>query len=322
MEREAHHHEPEHHAVELVIRGRSVHISDIAGLEIRRILPYVLRRHVGPFVFLDHMGPSTIAAGNGMDVRPHPHIGLSTVTYLFDGAIGHKDSLGVDQVIRPGDVNWMTAGRGIVHSERTPGPERERGHRVHGMQAWVALPVEHEETDPAFHHHPGSTLPEFENGGAPVRLIAGSFAGHTAQVKVFSSLFYLDVRISPGGSYRFDPADLSTPATDETAVYIAQAEDALQLEGLDAGVGDLCVLKRNVSCEIYNPGTAEAHCMLLGGAAFPEKRTIYWNFVSSSKERIEQAKDDWRTESHSAFPPVPGDAERIPLPDETGRQKS
>ena len=311
-----HHSEPDHPDVDLVIQGRVKELDDIAGLTIRRILPYARRRSVGPFTFLDHFGPADLAPGTGMDVRPHPHIGLATVTYHFEGVGGHKDSLGFDQIIRPGEINWMTAVRGIVHSERTPPDARAAGQRIHGLQAWVALPVEHEEIDPEFHHHPAETLPEFTwgDGAARVRLLAGSLAGYTAPVKVYSPLFYLDVRLAPGGSFKFDSEQF------ESALYVvgdeslANDSDArLETCGLTVRTGELVVYRTGASnIEIRNPDSNQpVRCVLFGGEGLPEKRTIYWNFVSSRPERIEQAKADWRA---GRFASVPGDAEFIPLP--------
>jgi redox-sensitive bicupin YhaK (pirin superfamily) len=264
------------------------------------------RRSIGPFTFLDHFGPAELAPGAGMDVRPHPHIGLATVTYHFEGLGGHKDSLGVDQVIRPGDVNWMTAGRGIVHSERTPPDARAAGQRLHGMQAWVALPVEHEETEPEFHHHPESALPAFPLGDARARLLAGTIAGHSAPVKVYSPLFYLDLRLPAGGAFNFDTEGY------EAGLYLAEGVGGLETCDENIQVGELLVYRAGAKIHVRNADPkGAARAILLGGAPLPEKRSIYWNFVSSRPERIEQAKADWR---EGRFPPVPGDDEFIPLP--------
>ncbi|MCR9140929.1 MAG: pirin family protein [bacterium] len=303
---EEYYRESEHPDVDMIVRARSKELEDIQGLTIRRVLPYARRRTVGPFTFLDHFGPAQIAPGAGMDVRPHPHIGLATVTYHFEGLGGHKDSLGVDQVIRPGDINWMTAGRGIVHSERTPADVRAAGQRIHGMQAWVALPVEYEEIAPEFHHHPENALPAFELGDARVRLLAGSIAGHSSPVKIYSPLFYLDVRLPASGSFELDSEGM------EAAVYLAHGPGGLKSCDENVAVGELLVYRTGAKFQIRNADDQnEARLMLLGGQALPEKRTIYWNFVSSRKERIEQAKADWR---EGRFPPVPGDDDFIPLP--------
>lgn len=308
---EGYHRESEHPDVELVVRAREKRLEDIQGLTIRRILPYARRRQVGPFTFLDHFGPAQLAPGQGMDVAPHPHIGLSTVTYHFEGVGGHKDSLGVDQVIRPGDINWMTAGRGIVHSERTPQDARAAGQRIHGMQAWVALPVEDEECAPEFHHHPESSLPAFQLGDAQARLLAGSIAGHTAPVKAYSPLFYLDIRLPAGGRFDFDTEGY------EAALYLAgggYANGDGEIRSCDESVrvGELLIYRAGAKVEIQNPDAKyETRLLLFGGEGLSEKRNIYWNFVSSRRERIEQAKEDWR---EGRFPPVPGDDESIPLP--------
>ncbi len=284
-------------AISLKISPRE---RDLGGFSVRRILPFARRRQVGPFVFLDHMGPKTFAPGEGLDVRPHPHIGLATVTYLFEGQILHHDSLGVFQAIEPGAVNWMTAGRGIVHSERTDPQRRASGGRLHGIQAWVALPVEHEEVEPAFHHHGAATLPRFERDGVGLTLIAGSAFGHESPVTVFSRLFYLDA-IMPAGRGIVLPAEYP-----ERAVYVAEGE--LTVDGETVSAGECAVLMPDVLPRL--DATADSRVMLLGGDAL-EPRIIWWNFVSSRHERIEQAKRDWR---EGRFDPVPGETDVIPLP--------
>ncbi len=286
-------------AISLKISPRE---RDLGGFSVRRILPFARRRQVGPFVFLDHMGPKTFAPGEGLDVRPHPHIGLATVTYLFEGQILHHDSLGVFQAIEPGAVNWMTAGRGIVHSERTDPQRRASGGRLHGIQAWVALPVEHEEVEPAFHHHGAATLPRFERDGVGLTLIAGSAFGHESPVTVFSRLFYLDA-IMPAGRGIVLPAEYP-----ERAVYVAEGE--LTVDGETVSAGECAVLMPDVLPRL--DATADSRVMLLGGDAL-EPRIIWWNFVSSRRERIEQAKRDWR---EGRFEPVPGETDVIPLPED------
>ncbi|WP_300304496.1 pirin family protein [Ferrovibrio sp.] len=287
-------------AVDLVITPRSRDLGE--GFMVRRILPYAKRRHVGPFVFLDHMGPADFAPGHGLDVRPHPHIGLATVTYLFEGEIMHRDSLGVVQPIRPGDVNWMVAGRGIVHSERTRDELRRSGTALHGIQSWLALPQSHEETAPDFRHHPAASLPEIERPGVRLRLIAGAAFGAASPVQTFAPMFYLDVVLD-------DEAVLPLPEEyEERAVYVAIGMVTLDGERYEAG--NMLVLRPGSHPQITAQGPARL--MLLGGAPLDGERHLWWNFVSSSKERIEQAKTDWRA---GRFAMVPGDPEFIPLPE-------
>lgn len=287
-------------SIDLLITPRLRDLGD--GFNVRRVLPYARRRHVGPFVFFDHMGPVQFAPGQGLDVRPHPHIGLATVTYLFEGEIMHRDSLGVVQPIRPGDVNWMVAGKGIAHSERTPPELRESGAPLHGIQSWFALPKAHEETEPTFRHHPASSLPEIERPGARLRLIAGSAFGATSPAQTFAPMFYLDAQMSDG-------ATLPLPdGCEEQAVYVAIGEVAL--DSRVYGEGTMLVLKPHAQPVITARGAARL--MLLGGAPLDGERHLWWNFVSSSKDRIERAKADWRTGN---WPRVPGETEFIPLPE-------
>lgn len=287
-------------AVDLIITPRSRDLGE--GFMVRRILPYAKRRHVGPFVFFDHMGPVEFAPGHGLDVRPHPHIGLATVTYLFEGEIMHRDSLGVVQPIRPGDVNWMVAGRGIVHSERTRDDLRRSGTALHGIQSWLALPQSQEETAPDFKHHPAASLPEVELPGARMRLIAGKAFGAASPVQTFAPMFYLDAVLD-------DEAVLPLPEDyEERALYVAIGMVVLDGERYEAG--SMLVLKPGSRPRITAQGPARL--MLLGGAPLDGERHLWWNFVSSSKERIEQAKADWRA---GRFAMVPGDPEFIPLPE-------
>lgn len=287
-------------AVDLIITPRSRDLGE--GFMVRRILPYAKRRHVGPFVFFDHMGPVEFAPGHGLDVRPHPHIGLATVTYLFEGEIMHRDSLGVVQPIRPGDVNWMVAGRGIVHSERTRDELRRSGTALHGIQSWLALPQSQEETAPDFRHHPAASLPEIELPGARMRLIAGEAFGAASPVQTFAPMFYLDAVLD-------DEAVLPLPEEyEERAVYVAIGMVVLDGERYEAG--SMLVLKPGSRPRITAQGPARL--MLLGGAPLDGERHLWWNFVSSSKGRIEQAKADWRA---GRFAMVPGDPEFIPLPE-------
>ena len=277
--------------------------KDLGGFEVGRVLPFHARRMVGPFVFFDHIGPATIPAGapRAMDVRPHPHIGLSTVTYLSDGELTHRDSLGVQQDIRPGEVNWMTAGRGITHSERFE-HLRQQGGGLHGIQAWVALPTGDEETDPAFHHHGPADLPTYEGGGMWARLVAGEAFGAKAAVKTHSPLFYVHWELQPGARAEL-PAEYP-----ERAAYVAAG--SVEVGGRTYQPGQMLV---------FTPGrpatfTAQsaATVILLGGEPLGE-RFIEWNFVSSSKDRIEQAKADWRA-GRMKLPDL-DDQEFIPLPE-------
>jgi redox-sensitive bicupin YhaK (pirin superfamily) len=285
--------------IELVIAGRT---RDLGGFEVRRVLPFAKRRMVGPFVFLDQMGPATFAAGEGIDVRPHPHIGLATVTYLFDGEIVHRDSLGTVVPIQPGAVNWMTAGRGIVHSERTATEQRRAGGKLYGIQSWVALPREHEESAPSFAHHPGDALPIIRGEGKTVRIIAGSIYGARSPVVTLSDLFYADAVLEPG-------ARLEMPVEPvERGIYVL--EGTIAIDGESYGAGQLLVLRPNAHVAVEAAGAARV--MLLGGEPLDGPRHIWWNFVSSSAERIEQAKADWKADRFAA---VPGETERIALPD-------
>lgn len=286
-------------AVETVVVPRS---SDIGGLEVRRALPSAQRRMVGPFVFLDQMGPAVLRAGGGLDVRPHPHIGLATVTYLFEGGILHRDSLGTVRTIEPGALNWMTAGSGIVHSERTPADRRGVDNPLSGIQMWVALPKPLEETAPAFVHHPAADLPVAEGEGKRVRLIAGALYGLRSPVATHSDMVYADAVLAPG-------ARLEVPAEhEERAVYIAEGRVSVAGDRFEAG-----------RLLVFRPGdpmvvTADAasRVLLLGGEPLDGPRRMWWNFVSSSQDRIEQAKEDWRA---GRFVPVPGEGESIPLPE-------
>ena len=287
--------------IELLIQGRAHDLG--GGFAVRRVLPSVKRRMVGPFIFLDHFGPMDVPPGGGMEVRPHPHIGLATVTYLFEGGIFHRDSLGYAQAIRPGDVNWMTAGSGIVHSERTEPEMRATGFRMHGVQTWVALPKSHEETAPSFEHVEAARLPAWQEGGTALRLIVGTYGGRTAPTTHFSPIFYVGVE-APAGAKLAIP-----PEHQERAIYIA--DGAFTIGDRQLIVGDLAVLAPGQAAEAI-AGADGAKAMLLGGATMDGPRHIWWNFVSSSKERIEKAKADWRDQRLGK---VPGDDEFIPLPD-------
>ncbi|MFZ6743884.1 pirin family protein [Undibacterium sp. JH2W] len=285
--------------ISLTIPARS---KDLGGFTVGRILPFAKRHLVGPFIFLDHMGPAQFEAGQGMDVRPHPHIGLATVTYLFEGGMYHRDSLGSQQEILAGDVNWMTAGRGITHSERNSPEQRAQTRTTHGLQSWVALPKEFEEVEPEFHHHAADSLPAFAIHNVALKLIAGSAYGHTAPVKIFSPLFYVEAKM---------------PAGTQLQVPEEYAERALYLISGQVRVGDEAIAERTMpvfaeGADVIITATSDAHLVLLGGASLPEQRYIYWNFVSTSEARIEQAKSDWK---NGRFAKVPGDDEFIPLPE-------
>lgn len=272
------------------------------GFEVRRAVPSLQARSVGPFVFVDHMGPAVFEPGRGIDVRPHPHIGLATVTFLWAGAINHKDTLGSEQVILPGDVNWMTAGRGIAHSERTPADERGREHAVHGMQTWVALPKGDEEMAPEFHHHTASSLPQFRRHGAYVRVIAGRAFGEESPVRVFADTFNAAIDLEADAELVIDDAYA------ERALYVLEGD--AQLDGADIPDKHLVLLDRGTRPVLR--ATTALKAMLLGGEPLDAPRHMWWNFVSSSKERIEVAKHDWRD---GKFGQVPGDPEFIPLPE-------
>ncbi|MGA7540293.1 MAG: pirin family protein [Steroidobacteraceae bacterium] len=275
---------------------------DLGGFTVGRVLPTAARKLIGPFIFFDHMGPADFPPGRGIDVRPHPHIGLATVTYLFEGEIVHRDSLGSHQPIRPGDVNWMTAGRGIVHSERTGTEPRRAGSRLNGLQLWVALPLEHEEAEPEFHHHPARALPSLEIAGTRVRVLAGSAFGASSPVRTHSPLFYVDAAM-PAGS------ELPLPEEHEQrAAYVV--EGTVACGGEPAQRGRMMVL--TPGARVCLRAVSDARVALIGGAPLAGERHIFWNFVSSSEARIEQAKRDWRA---GRFPKVPGDErEFIPLP--------
>jgi redox-sensitive bicupin YhaK (pirin superfamily) len=277
------------------------HLQDLGGFTARRLLPHADCPMVGPFIFFDHLGPATFPPGKGVDVRPHPHINLATVTYLFEGALMHRDSLGSIQEIRPGAVNWMTAGRGIVHSERSPEAERETASTLHAIQTWVALPAEHEETDPAFHHHPADSLPQWQDNGVNIVLIAGSAYGRQSPVTTFSPILYLDLTFRAGCSLII-PAEYS-----ERAIY--SVTPGLQLEQTRLEQHRLTLLTPGKAVQLS--ADRDARCVVVGGEPVGPRHK-WWNFVSSRPERIEQAKQDWLAKN---FAPVPGETEFIPLPE-------
>lgn len=279
---------------------------DIGGFEVRRALPAQQRQMVGPFIFFDQMGPGEFLTGKGVDVRPHPHIGLSTITYLFEGEILHRDSLGTEQPIAPGDVNWMTAGRGIAHSERTAAARRAAPHRLSGIQSWVALPKSQEERAPDFAHHPGATLPVITDGGVRLRLVAGAAWGACAPVAVASELFYADAVLAPA-------AQLPLPEHEERGAWVM--EGAVEVAGQRFEAGRMLVFRAGDAVSV-TAGAQGARLLLLGGAAMDGPRYLFWNFVSSSRERIEEAKRAWSRDRMGLV--VPGDdKEWIPLPERT-----
>jgi redox-sensitive bicupin YhaK (pirin superfamily) len=286
-------------ALELVIVPRA---RDIGGFEVRRALPHGKRQMVGPFIFFDQMGPVQFIAGQGMDVRPHPHIGLATVTYLFDGRVVHRDSEGNTLEIVPGAMNLMTAGRGIAHSERTPPAARQDGQNMFGIQSWIALPAAHEETAPTFEHFDAASLPVVEDRGVRVRVIAGSAFGRTSPVGMLSDWLYAEVLLDPGASAPLDPSH------EERAIYVVEGE--VEIAG-DKFEGPRLLICRPGDRITVRAGT-RARLMFLGGTAMEGPRHIWWNFVSSRRERIEEAKEDWKT---GRFAPVPGETEFIPLPE-------
>ena len=288
-------------AIENLIIPRS---SDIGGFAVRRALPTRQRRLVGPFIFFDRMGPAILKAGEALDVKPHPHIGLSTVTYLFDGEIKHRDSLGTELVIRPGDINLMTAGRGIVHSERTP--ENLRGHplSMSGLQTWLALPDQMEEIAPTFAHTGKEAMPLIDTKGVSGRVVIGNFEGLSSPVSAFTDTLYVDLTLEPGVKFPFS-AD-----HEERAIYILSG--SLEVAG-DVFAADQLLVFRPGDDITLQGGATGCHIMIFGGEALNSRRYIWWNFVSSSKERIEQAKQEWRT---GRFDIVPGvEEEFVPLPE-------
>ena len=284
---------------------------DLGGFEVRRALPTQDRRMVGPFIFFDQMGPGEFLAGRGLDVRPHPHIGLATVTYLFEGEIMHRDSLGSVQPIRPGDVNWMTAGSGIAHSERTDRGLRVHTNRLLGIQSWIALPQAQEETAPAFAHHPAATLPMLRDGGASVRLIAGEAWSERSPVATLSPMFYADVTLESNAVVPL-PQEHA-----ERAAYVL--EGTIDVSGDRFGPGRMLIFRPGDGFALRAAG-GPARLLVLGGAPMDGPRHLFWNFVSSRRERIEQAKADWKA---GRFAKVAQDGEEfIPLPEERIRPRS
>ena len=286
-------------AIEHVILPR---VRDIGDFKVHRALPAAERQMIGSFIFFDRFGPVMMKAGAGMDVRPHPHIGLATVTWLFNGKVFHRDSLGSEQAIAPGELNWMTAGKGIVHSERTPAFERSSGQNMFGLQSWVALPKSVEETEPAFEHVAEALLPVLSDKGRKVQVIAGAMYGAKSPVKTLSDLFYADVRLEQGAALPLPPEH------EERGLYLVDGR--VEIAGRVFEAGKLIAFKPHT--EVIVTALESCHFMLLGGEPMDGPRHIWWNFVSSSKEKIDAAKEEWRT---GKFKIVPGDEkEFIPLP--------
>jgi len=278
------------------------HARDLGGFTVQRLLPAFPTKMIGPFIFFDHFGPIAFAPGEGADVRPHPHIGLATVTYLFEGEMIHRDSLGSVQTIEPGAVNWMTAGRGIVHSERTPPETRVRAHRMHGVQTWVALPKDREMAEPSFNHQPKAALPEIVRPGVTMRLLAGTAFGERAPTPTFSPMFYLAVEMEAGAAIELPPEH------EQRGVYAVDREVRVAGEALPAQHCAVLAADAAVRLETTTP----ARVMLFGGAGMDGDRKIWWNFVASSRALIDAASERWREQS---FPPIPGETEFIPLPE-------
>lgn len=282
----------------ITLRG---HMKDLDGFSVNRILPHAEKRMVGPFIFLDHMGPAEFEAGEGIDVRPHPHIGLSTITYMMEGSLLHRDSLGNHLEILPGDVNWMTAGRGIVHSERETIEVKARAHRLNGMQAWLALPRHMAEIEPSFTHISRAELPHYMYDGVLMRLIAGEAYGMTSPLKTYAPMFYLDVLAKAGRRFQRPNPD------QECMAYVLQGEVLIGDQRFRSG--EIVLLESETDFE----AAENSRILLLGGEPWDEVPHLFWNFVSFSKDRIEQAKQDWR---EGRFPTVPGDSEEFtPVPD-------
>ena len=278
------------------------HTKDLGDFAVRRLLPAASVKLVGPFIFFDHMGPADFAPGRGIDVRPHPHIGLATVTYLFEGRILHRDSLGSVQSIAPGDVNWMVAGSGIVHSERTSPEDRQHARRLHGIQSWIALPKAHETTAPSFLHIDKSRLPVIRRDGVEMRLIAGTAFGERAPTPTFSEMFYLGVEMSAGSVFEL-PAEHA-----QRGIYVVEGD--VTIDGTALAPYHMATYSNDATLTIR--AATVARVMLLGGAPLDGERLIWWNFVASSPQMIDTAKERWRKQD---YPPVPGETEFIPLPE-------
>lgn len=281
--------------------------ADIGNFLVGRLLPFREKRAVGPFVFIDHMGPAALKDYQNLDVAPHPHIGLSTLTYLLEGAIQHKDSLGNDLEIQPGAVNWMTAGKGVVHSERTPEYLRNTEKHLHGFQIWVGLPKDLEQSEPSFHHTEAADVPGWTDDGLRYKLIAGELSGKKSPVPVHSPLFFLEINST--GSQK---VNIGGELFGEVAMYVL--EGTVTVDGQVFGGKQLLIAKDAKLCEFEMSDSATVY--LFGGEPFPEERYIFWNFVNSDKEVIEKATENWHQQNHEAFPLVPGDTDDyVPLPE-------
>jgi redox-sensitive bicupin YhaK (pirin superfamily) len=285
----------------MIIEERPAHLGQFL---VGRLLPFHGKRTVGPYIFIDHMGPATLDASTHIDVPPHPHIGLSTLTYLFEGSIMHRDSLGTAMEIKPGAVNWMTAGRGVVHSERTPEHLRQTTHLLHGLQIWVALPKDLEEMEPSFHHIEAHELPDWKENAVKYRLIAGSYGGYTSPVPVYSPQFFLEITAEEETSL-----DLSGKLTGEAGLYILKG--SVHHEQHQYGEKQILVAKDAQLCAFTI--AANSTIYVFGGEPFPEERHIYWNFVTTDPAKIEEAKARWQAQ---AFDPVPGETTFVPLPEQ------
>ncbi len=286
-------------SVDIVVSARG---KDI-GIPVRRILPWAKKRMVGPFIFLDHMGPVFLKApGDKIDVRPHPHIGLSTLTYLFEGSLLHRDSLGTLQEILPGEVNWMTAGKGISHSERETEVSRRNNRLLHGLQFWVALPKEFEDVDPSFHHYSRDDIPYFMTESLHINLVAGAYGEYRSKLKAYGPMVFMVLRAFKAGKFIFEEK------RGEYALYVVSG--TISLDQKNYGEGEMIVMTKESAIDLTH--SSDALFALIGGEAFPEPRIIWWNFVSSSQEKIERAKKAW---SDGTFPQVPGDFEKIPIPE-------
>ncbi|MBC9813532.1 pirin family protein [Crocinitomicaceae bacterium CZZ-1] len=286
--------------IQLIIEERA---ADIGNFLVGRLLPFREKRSVGPFVFIDHMGPAQLKDYQNLDVPPHPHIGLSTLTYLFEGAIFHRDSLGTEMEIQPGAVNWMTAGKGVVHSERTPEYLRTSEKRLHGLQIWVALPKHLEQSEPSFHHIEAKDIPQWEQDGVQIKLVAGEAFGKTSPVPVHSALYFIEIKSTAAVSI-----NIGEHLFGESALYIL--EGSIKSDGHEYGPKQILIAKDTKLCQMEL--TEHTTIYIFGGDAFPEIRYIHWNFVSSERELIEQAKHDWLEQK---FPKVPNETEFVPLPD-------
>ncbi len=286
--------------IQLIIEERA---ADIGNFLVGRLLPFREKRSVGPFVFIDHMGPAFLKDYQNLDVPPHPHIGLSTLTYLFEGAIFHRDSIGSEVEIQPGAVNWMTAGKGVVHSERTPDYLRTSEKRLHGLQIWVALPKELEQSTPTFHHVEAKDIPQWEQDGISIKLIAGEAFGKKSPVPVHSPLYFIEIKSTNAVS-----VNIGEHLFGESALYIL--EGSIKSDGHEYGTKQILVAKDSKLCQMELAENTTIY--IFGGEAFPEPRYIHWNFVSSDKDLIEKAKYDWLEQK---FPKVPNETEFVPLPE-------